>query len=351
MRNPIFKNRTSIQVYMLVWLLVMLANVVNLVLVEKLDLISSVTDTVVSDALFAGMSIGLWYPIRFLNFDNHSVFTFALKHIGIALAFLTAWVVASNMFAEILVDSIDYQQQIAQSVPWKILGAVMMYCLVVLGFYVHIYYSSFKETKLAEAELKTMVREAELNMLKSQLNPHFIFNSLNSISSLTVSDPQCAQDMVVKLSSYIRYALKNKDNNLVNLAEELENAKLYLEIEKVRFGDKLSFTVSLGEGTEQASVPSMMLQPLLENAVKHGIYESLSPVYIALHCRLEQTTLVIQIKNNYEADGRSKPGSGIGLKNVKERLRLLYGEKGRMNIEDQQDSFTVNLSLPQNEIV
>ena len=133
-----------------------------------------------------------------------------------------------------------------------------------------------------------MVKEAELKSLKYQINPHFIFNSLNSISSLTISDPQKAQEMTIKLSSFLRSTLSKNEKQKSKLSEEISNAKLYLDIEKVRFDDKFEFIEEVENACKDMEVPSMILQPLFENAIKHGVYESLEKVTIKMKCFSEK---------------------------------------------------------------
>jgi sensor histidine kinase YesM len=345
-RHPVLQNRHGIHLYLFIWGLIMVLHVALNVYNEKMEFSIAAMDTILSDALFAGMALGLWYPIRYLNLEMKHITTFLLQHIGMALSFLFVWVNILACTLEILTEDTAYRFLLQQSLPWRVMMGLLFYGLVVLGYYLHIYYSSFKQKQLVEAELTSLVKQTELNLLKSQLNPHFIFNSLNSISSLTMSDPACAQEMVVKLSSYIRYALTQKGNDLVLFSEELENAKLYLDIEKVRFGEKLQLQDSYTDQCLGAKVPNMLLQPLLENAIKHGVYESLTPVHIHLEIGLTDEVLTIKIKNNYDPENRIK-GNGIGLKNCKERLILLYGEKGTFKISDTHHVFQVEMTVPQ----
>ncbi len=345
-RHPVFQNKQGIQLYLLVWALIMALHVVLNVYSEKIELYQAVADTIVSDSLFAGMSLGLWYPIRYLNLETSEIMTFLFHHIGMAASFLFLWISALTCTIQLFIEAPFYLALFEQSLPWRIMMGFLFYCTVVLCYYLHIYYASFKQKQVVEAELTSLVKQTELDLLKSQLNPHFIFNSLNSISSLTLTDPSCAQEMVVKLSSYIRYALAQKGNDLVHFSDELHNAKLYLDIEKVRFGDKLQLQDVHTQESLTAKVPNMLLQPLLENAIKHGVYESISPVHIFMEIRRTEDALKICIRNNYEPESRTR-GNGIGLKNIKERLFLLYGNYGLLKIVDVQNVFQVEVVVPQ----
>ena len=215
-------------------------------------------------------------------------------------------------------------------------------------FYAVNYYQEFKEKLKNEGELKMLVKEAELHALKSQINPHFLFNSLNSISSLTMIDPARAQEMVINLSALMRYSLKHNQEEKVSFEEELNNNKLYLQIEKVRFGDKLNPIFEIDEKCLKAILPNMILQPLYENAIKYGVYETTEPVDVITHCSMKENTLEVVISNTYDSGIRSKKGEGIGLRNIRDRLQIIYGNPLLMKVEDNKKEFTVTLAIPQN---
>ena len=137
-------------------------------------------------------------------------------------------------------------------------------------------------------------------MLRSQINPHFLYNCLNSVSSLTITDPDKAREMIIKLSDFMRYALSKKDEQPVSFRSELENLRFYLDIEKVRFGDRLSFDEKIDEKCLETQMPVMLLQPLYENAVKHGVYESTECVRITTEGKLTEGYLEITISDNYD---------------------------------------------------
>jgi LytS/YehU family sensor histidine kinase len=183
-------------------------------------------------------------------------------------------------------------------------------------------------------------------MLRSQINPHFLFNSLNSVSSLTITDPEKARDMVIKLSEFMRYSLSKKDDQPVTLRSELENLRLYLEIEEVRFGDRLTTEEEINAGCLEAVMPVMLLQPLYENAIKHGVYESTESVRIKTKVSCNQGYLDINISNNYDPAPSSVKGTGTGLMNVSRRLDLFYGNRASMQTKKENGIFSVSLFLP-----
>jgi two-component system, LytTR family, sensor kinase len=224
----------------------------------------------------------------------------------------------------------------------------MTYLTYVIFFYAVNYYQGFKEKIKNEGQFRTLIKEAELHALKSQINPHFLFNSLNSISSLTMTDPARAQEMVINLSSLMRYSLKHDQNDKVPLSEELNNNKVYLQIEKVRFGNKLNSIFEIDENCMNMLIPNMILQPLYENAIKYGVYEATEPVEIRTRCTLRNNVLEIVISNNFDPSSLSKKGEGIGLRNIRDRLQIIFNNPTLMRIESNNKLFKVTLAIPQN---
>jgi LytS/YehU family sensor histidine kinase len=222
----------------------------------------------------------------------------------------------------------------------------MFYALLVTVYYLVINFRELKERIQRESQLTGLLKEAELNMLRSQIRPHFLFNSLNSISSLTMTDPGKAQEMVIKLSELMRYSLNLPDTMISTLENELNHVELYLDIEKVRFGERLAFEKQVEPGSLEWNVPVMMLQPLLENSVKYGVYGSSEPTRIRLAARLDEGVLEIRIGNSYDSAAIVKKGTGTGLKNIRARLLNLYGTSSLMKIDQAENYFEVILRIP-----
>jgi LytS/YehU family sensor histidine kinase len=191
-----------------------------------------------------------------------------------------------------------------------------------------------------------MVREAELNMLKSQINPHFLFNSLNSIASLTMTNPDEAREMIIRLSDFLRYSLKHRENDYVPLGEELGRMKDYLAIEKVRFGDKLLYEFDISPECESFPVPTMIFQPLFENAIRHSVYEMVEMVTIRFSCMTDQGHMKTIVTNDYDPGVPSMKGTGVGLQNVRQRIALAYKDKGIVQWGGKDGIFSVTILFP-----
>lgn len=204
-----------------------------------------------------------------------------------------------------------------------------------------------KETQ-RENETAKLAREAELFKLRQQLQPHFLFNSLNSINALIGSKPAEARTMVHQLSSFLRSTLKKDEGQWVLLQEELEQLELYLAIEKVRFGNRLQTIVQTGDDSLQTKIPALLLQPLVENAIKFGLYGTIGETVIEIHASVINGQLVMAVINPFDSDSTpGERGTGFGLNSVKRRLYLLFGRNDLVETEIQGNQFIVSVTIPQ----
>ena len=161
-----------------------------------------------------------------------------------------------------------------------------------------------------------------------------------------MTDPAKAREMTIKLSQFLRSTLSKNERQKSKLSEEIANAKLYLEIEKVRFGERLDFVEDMQKYCADIEVPSMILQPLFENSIKHGVYESIDTVVIKLLCRIEKDYLIITVSNNFDPEAVSSKGEGIGLRNIRSRLKLIYNQENLLVSKKEKSQFTVNIYIP-----
>lgn len=314
----------------------------------RLDAWHAITDSMVVTLLHALLGLAIWYPVRFNPLTSNNILGPLFNILATGMLAVLVWVglsylVLSGLFS----GDQDYLVFLQKSIPSRIITDILIFALLVLVYSLIVYSTNLKEKIDNESSLKTLVREAELNMLKSQINPHFLFNSLNSISHLVKKDPERARGMIVKLSDFLRFSLKYGDDETVILGEELENMQRYLEIEKIRFGDKLLYNTYVDQGAKDCRIPNMILQPLLENAIKHGVYESTVPIKIDLSIRKKERILEISISNDFDPGRIALKGAGIGLKNITDRLRLLYGRMDLLDIKPEGNIFRVHLYIPQ----
>ncbi len=345
--HPILKNRTNLTIYLLIWLAVLTSYQLNLSLGIGLDFNYALADNLLINLFLPGLGISYWYSAKYISFENNSVIKIFLSHIFGGI-FITAMWLAIGYF---LVNSIvgfneEYTDLFLKILPWRIVVGILYYFLFTSFYYLIIYYSNYQERVVKESELKNLVTQAELKSLKFQINPHFIFNSLNSMSALTVINPEKARSMILKLADFLRYTLASNEKQTTNLNEELKNIRLYLEIEKVRFEDKFEYVEDIEEESLKIKVPSMILQPLFENAIKHAVYEALEKVTLNLTAKLKENFMEIKVENNFDGTTSSKSGTGIGLTNIKNRLELIYNRNDLMIINKEENLFSVIIYIP-----
>lgn len=204
-----------------------------------------------------------------------------------------------------------------------------------------------EESRARENVMNELSKEAELSQLRQQLQPHFLFNSLNSISSLVVSQPMKAREMVLQLSDFLRGTIKKDHQKWVSLEEELNYLKMYLEIEQVRFGHRLTVDITISEDAKSMEMPQLLIQPLLENAIKHGLYGVTEEVKITLVANKAQGYLVLKIENPFDSEISAPKGAGFGLSSVERRLFLIFGRKDLLQSSAQDAVFSVLLKIPQ----
>jgi LytS/YehU family sensor histidine kinase len=344
-RHPFLNNPKIALYYGFFWLVSALVMMLILVFANGLDYWGAFVEVFSSIIVFAIVGSAIWYVVRFSTLENNSAFRILLSHIIAATIIVFIYMYLGVIIIKLLHP--EAMEWMKRGLANRIFGGYMMYIIYVVFFYAINYYFSFKEKVLNEGKLLSLVKEAELHALKSQINPHFLFNSLNSISSLTMSDPKRAQEMVINLSQLMRYSLKHDQKEKVLFKQELENNKLYLQIEKVRFGSKLNPVFEIDENCLKAEIPNMILQPLYENAIKYGVYEATEPIEIKTVAKCNEEFLVLTISNPYDANVLSKRGEGIGLRNIRDRLQIIYGNPYLLKLEDNKKEFKVNLAIPQ----
>ncbi|HVW62127.1 MAG TPA: histidine kinase [Puia sp.] len=221
-------------------------------------------------------------------------------------------------------------------------------CMTILSV---LWYSSEEEQQQMQrkTDAERLAKEAELFKLRQQLAPHFLFNSLNSISALIGSRPEQARKMIQQLSDFLRSNLKEEEQQSVLLAEELQYLELYLDIEKVRFGHRLTTDIHRDEESLVMTMPPMLLQPIVENAIKFGLYDTTESVTISIDAKAEGNNLVISVANPFDPDtSRPKQGAGFGLTSIQRRLYLLFARGDLLQTRIDGNIFTAIVKIPQN---
>jgi len=347
MSHPFSTKPRFILLYSTIWLFIGVIQALVLWYLERFSFTIIIVESLVSNFTFALLGLLAWYPTRYIPFQKQNPVYSLTAHVVAGMLVIFLWLLISVGLMTIIFAKQDtYQDFLSDSLLWRIITGSMIYLVLVLVYYLITYGRNLQEKAQQEERLRSLVRESELNVLKSQINPHFLFNSLNSISSLTMTNPDEAREMIIKLSDFLRYSLKHREHKFVTMKEEVGRMKDYLAIEKIRFGDKLRYYFEIEEACEEVKVPTMIYQPLFENAIKHGVYESVNPVNIYFDCKPEGSHLKVKIQNDFDPDSPAREGTGVGLQNVKQRIELSYEGKGIMNWEKRDTQFIVTLYIP-----
>ncbi len=221
-----------------------------------------------------------------------------------------------------------------------------LYLLAMAGSYLAAAFAISQEAEKRGLELQVLAREAELRALRAQIDPHFLFNSLQSISALTTLDAPAARRMCLLLADFLRDTLALGARDRIALSEELALARRFLEIEQVRFGSRLGVDIDAEPGTELEEVPPLVLQPLVENAVTHGIAHVLEGGVVCIRATRVMTSVALTVDNPCDADRPAGRGTGLGLRNVRERLETEYGPDARLRTEEADGRFFARIDIP-----
>jgi len=231
-----------------------------------------------------------------------------------------------------------------------------VYAVIVCAWHAWDYHRRYREREAQATELAARLAQAQLQALRMQLNPHFLFNTLNTISSLMLKDVSSANRMIVRLGDLLRLTLEIGNHQEVSLQQELEFLRRYIEIEQIRFGDLLQVKMDIEPATLDASVPNLILQPLVENAIRHAIEPQTSGGWIELRCVRSNGSLLLQVSDNGQGRGSLEPDSAvvskparerIGLNNTRQRLQNLYGDRQSFElVENPSGGMTANLIIP-----
>jgi len=350
MLHPFLKNSKSAFYYYLAWIIVSLIHFTMLNHYYDVPWQNAVTDALVFNVLFALVALGIWYVVRFADFEKENFLVIALNHIFTLVVLLPLWLFTGYFIVLKIFQTRGFDfASFTSTLPLRVISGIIYYLLVILCYYLIIYYQYFKNKLIKEASLVTQIKEAELNQLKSQIKPHFLFNSLNSISSLTLTNPTNAREMIIQLSDFLRYSIGNDEKQFVKLEEEINNIARYLSIEKVRFGNKIEFSREIDEECLHQALPNMILQPLVENSIKHGVYEATETVFIRIKAKKSGTSTIVSIFNNYDSESINKTGKGVGIQNIKNRLKIIYNRDDLLTIHHGENTFEVTLLIPEEE--
>lgn len=351
MDHPVINSRRNLALYYLMWLF--MAGIYGLFLYKffSATLWQSIVESVFYTSIFSILGLGLWFTVRFSQMENTSLFNVAINHLAAVAVTLLLWLFIgfySLSSFSFLFDG--YKEFFDHLLLWRVLMGITWYMMIVLIYYVIYYYKNFQDRLILQTALQSDIKSAELQVLKSRINPHFLFNSLNSINALTLESPEKSREMIVKLSDFLRRTISGQQEGMGTFDEEIRNIKRYLDIEKIRFGDRLVVVTDVSKKCESNKIPGMIIQPLIENAVKYGVEENTGKVTVKIVADCFQGYLKVQIENDFDPDHKTPQGTGTGLQYIRKRMQLIYNREDLMTVSNNSHIFQVTLNFPQNGI-
>ena len=269
-------------------------------------------------------------------------------HLAFWCIFLTVIVILLNRWAVASLLNEDYKRFFDHSVVVRISLYFLAIGVAALMTVIWHTQKDQEEEDARKRDLEKLAKDAELFKLRQQLQPHFLFNSLNSINALIGLRPDEARKMVQQLSDFLRGTLKKEEHQWVSLKEELQYLQLYLDIEKVRFGNRLSTVIDKDDTPDDAKLPALLLQPIVENAIKFGLYDTTGETKISIMVKKENDKLIVEVNNPFDPETATpQQGTGFGLKSVQRRLYLLFARNDLLKTTAKENIFTTTVIIPQ----
>jgi two-component system sensor histidine kinase AlgZ len=347
--HPIFARGYRLVLYVVVWLNVGGLMAGAIVRRGGLDLVQALAIVLPVAILYGFVCLSSWYVCRATPLRTAGWVTILANIGGATVVASMLWTVVGRTWAWAVSRFPGFagvDEAFARETFLFFVLDALLYLLVAAGHYVILAAEESRATEQRVLEIQLLAREAELKALRAQIEPHFLFNSLNSISALATADPPGARRMCVLLGEFLRASLKLGLRERIPLAEEMALARRFFEIEQVRFGARLHFEQAIDEGIGECLVPPLLLQPLAENAVGHGIAQMLEGGTVRLDARRQDGALRIVIENPVDPDRPKRARGGVGLDNVRRRLATHYGGRATLDVEDRPDCFRVTIALP-----
>ena len=321
-----------------------------LVFVTEISWQIALPASMVPNFSFAFFGMGIWYIIRY-NHSNKNLYLRYLNIIISGLFMLALWSLTVILITKIVYSSFSVYVNEEILLNYMLVPGVFWFIILSLVFKMMLLLSEYAERKASEERLQKMLTETKLNALKAYINPHFLFNSLNSVNSLISHDPEKARKLLVNLSEYFRACIRNKDNGLVSLRDEIKNVFMYFDIEQERFADNIEYIEEIDQNCLEVELPPMILQPLFENIIKHAVAESTERIVIYFSVfRRPDDIVEISIKNTYDPDSiPAIKGEGLGLESCRRRFTMQFNRDDLFFVKKDEIYFTVIILVPEKE--
>lgn len=347
--NPLLSNSRHIFLTLLVWLMVACLLASILVMTNAAQWKNALLFTVPCCWVFGFVSASAYFVSRSLPINKRRFLMVAGLFGGAAIISGIVWVLICIGWNQLTLLLHEEWAGIAINKHVSVLlfiAGCLLYLLSILAYDVLYAFEKIHQAQKNEAESVILARDAELQMLRTQINPHFLFNSLNSISALTAIDAVGARNMTIELAQFFRQTLAISEKKEISLADEIALCNHFLSIEKIRFGKKLQCEMDIHPLSASCMIPPMLIQPLLENAIKHGIRDLDGGGTIQLKTLVRDQWLFISLENPFDSNAKAAQGNGTGLSNLHARLNSIYENRAHVTWKKTDNQFRIEIALP-----
>lgn len=347
--HPILKNRDTMIMYLVAWLVLGLLLAALLAIPGRASWLGAIAFSLPMMVIYAFMALSAWYVCRAFPLQRTNTAKLIIVLLCASILSCAAWLLICYGWAVILEGvqpPLAPSDRYRESVPLMASTGIVLFLLAAAVNYLIAEFELSRSAERNVLESQISAREAELKALRAQIDPHFLFNSLNSISALTVADPIGARAMALKLADFLRLSMNYGGLKNIALDQEISLLARFLEIEQVRFGSRLQVNFAISADAQGCSVPPLLLQPLIENAVGHGIAHLLEGGTIDILAKKSGEQIRIIIENPVDPSRPRNSTNGYGLENVRQRVQRMYGSEGRVEALEKDHLFTVVIDLP-----
>lgn len=344
--HPIFTRRSRIFLYLAVWIVFGMLLAVVLYSGGKAPAGWSLMFAVPVAVLLGLQSLSFWYLVQAMPPGETPVKRLATTWLAAGLISLLVWLTAAYGWSQFLLPEKENPDDAAGLLPLLIFAGAIGILLAVLGHYLAAAFQRSRNAERHALELQVLTREAELRSLRAQLDPHFLFNSLNSVAALIGNDTAAARQMCFLMAQFFRKSLSLGREPSIPLSEEISLVETFLAIEQVRFGERLRAKFDVADDVRTVCVPPLVLQPLVENAVHHGVAHLLEGGEVSIRARRREGFLELVVENPCDPDRPPSRGTGVGLVNVRSRVETLCGHRASVDVDAGEANFRVSILLP-----
>ena len=348
--HPIFSNLRRLGLYLLSWIPIAGMLAYLLTIPGQLSMREAVILSIPLSLIYAFICLSSWYSCRGNPLEKYGSGRLIATHVTAAMIASVVWGFAAAGMASSLSKMPSFpglNTRFRPAIPVMVGSGILLYLLSVTFFYIIIAVDLSRDAEARVMRASVLARDAELKALKAQVNPHFLFNSLNSISALTTSDSAKAREMCILLGDFLRRTLGLGEKTAIPLEEELSLIHAFLAVEKVRFGARIQMQENIDKSALDAPVPPLLLQPLVENAVVHGIANLVEGGWIRLSIQSQENgDISIVIENTFDPEAPARRRNGVGLANVRQRLQARYGSRASFAVKVEAEAYRVTLTFP-----